>query len=397
MEKRKNQNNRGDRVKVYYNSGRNFLEVLVHEGIEVIDYNPYPVKPVSVVENAFKELFPLVKGKNSVAIIVDDHTRPTPIKDILPYLFNVLEVARVKERRIIVAFGTHNHPEEEYLVEKLGSDVINNEIVILHDAFDKKLNVYAGTTSLGNMVYLNKWAVNADFKMGIGSVFSSEIAGFTGGPKIVLPGIAADETIEYNHAYFSHKDIKAGFYEGNPIPRDMAEAARLLPIDWILDLVMTPDGIIDIFYGDFEEFHPKARALVREIYTVKVKKTRRLLIGCGMTEDVDFVQTVKAMFVANEFCELGGEIFLVAWCPLGLNWEELVDTVHGGKVEEFALAVYRRLKPLFTGDKRVYMFTNGENFPWVKEIGFEPVSKLNSNFLSDGGVVLPNGALMILQ
>ncbi len=387
-----------EEIKIPYNSGKTHISLPPRDGIEVVDYKRMPVYSIDEKLSWQNALVKEVKGKRSVAILVDDHTRPTPIKDLLPHLFNVLEVAGVRERIIVVAFGTHNVPPEEYLIEKLGKEVWKEEKIILHDAFSGECE-YIGTTSFGNRVYVNRWVKRASFRIGCGSIFASEIAGFTGGGKIVLPGVSCVETIEYNHAFFERPEIKAGYWEENPVARDIVEAARMLPLEWVIDMILTPDGVVDILYGDFEEAHRRGREMVLDIYGVRMeKKVKYAVAGCGMTEDVDFIQTTKALFFLNHVTREGAEILLFAACPLGINWEELIEAIETGKAtERFACAVIHKLSSIFKGRKKIYIHSLPENREEFERMGFTWVDDPVDFYLSLPSpiYIFPNSALLI--
>lgn len=385
-------------IRIFYNCAKDSFLLPPREGVEVIDYKEMPVCSIEEKLSWQDSLIREVKGKRSVAILVDDHTRPTPIKELLPHIFNVLEVGGVGERIIVVAFGTHNVPPEEYLIEKLGKEVWEEERIILHDAFSDECE-YIGKTSLGNRVYVNRWVKKASFRIGCGSIFASEIAGFTGGGKIVLPGVSCFETIEYNHSFFENPEIRAGYWEGNPVAQDIVEAARLLPLEWVIDMILTPDGIVELLYGDFEEVHRKGREMVLEIYGVRIeKRVKYVVAGCGMTEDIDFIQTTKALFFLNHITEEDAEILLFSACPLGINWEELIDAIETGKAEErFACAVIHKLSSIFKGRKKIYIHSLPENKEDFERIGFSWVDDPISFYLSlpSPVYILPNAALLI--
>lgn len=129
------------------------------------------------------------KCRGRLSVLVDDHTRPTPVKDILPVLLDM--AGESVDVRILYAKGTHDSPPRWLLEKKLGRGLLNDDRLVMHDAYRFENHVFKGVTRYGTPVWINREAAEADVIVGIGSIFPSEIAGFTGGCKIILPGIAS--------------------------------------------------------------------------------------------------------------------------------------------------------------------------------------------------------------
>jgi len=175
----------------------------------------------------------LARGKQEVVIIFDDMARGTRVADIIPCVIEELEEAGIPDERIrfIAALGCHGAMNRLDFIKKLGEKVVNRFPVYNHNPFDNC--VYVGTTSHGTKIHLNAEVMKCDFKIAIGSVTSHIMSGFSGGGKIILPGIASFASIDALHSlpkvlsqeHQSQVIIKAGITENNPIHQDIEEGA----------------------------------------------------------------------------------------------------------------------------------------------------------------------------
>ncbi len=175
----------------------------------------------------------LARGKKRVAILFDDACRPTPVADILPYVLDELSHAGIEDDdvRFIAALGAHGAMDGVALRKKLGDDVMARFLVYNHNPYE--LCTPLGTTSRGTPVAINTEVMRCDLKIGIGAIMPHLLTGFSGGPKIILPGVAAIETIGVNHNKWGgpgRTDI--GHDEGNVLKADMDEAARMAGLEW---------------------------------------------------------------------------------------------------------------------------------------------------------------------
>jgi nickel-dependent lactate racemase len=181
--------------------------------------------------------------------------------------------------------------------------------------------VYVGTTSkYGTKVYLNRVFAEADLKILTGDVCFHYYAGYGGGRKSVLPGVAGEETIKANHAMLLHPNAKTGVLEGNPVHEDMAEAARMAKVDFILNVVINSKGeVVRAFAGDLEQAFHEGVKLVDEMYRIPVDRRADIVVVSpgGYPADVNLFQAYKGVDSALELVKRGGVIILVAECPEG--------------------------------------------------------------------------------
>ncbi|MEM3596947.1 MAG: nickel-dependent lactate racemase [Candidatus Bathyarchaeia archaeon] len=271
---------------------------------------------------ASKRLSEIVKSEHKVAIVVDDATRPAPSHLMVPPLLNELNAAGIKDENVTIIFGcgTHRAVTPEEAIQLLGEMVVKRVKAISHDCRAKDL-VYVGTTkTYGTRVYLNRVFAEADVKILTGDVGFHYYAGYGGGRKSILPGVAGEETIKHNHAMLLHPNSKTGVLNGNPVHEDMVEAAKLAKVDFILNVVCNSKGeIVKAFAGDLEQAFLEGVKLVDEMYRVQVNRKADIVVVSpgGHPADVNLFQAYKGVDAALEIVKRGGVIVLVAECPEG--------------------------------------------------------------------------------
>jgi nickel-dependent lactate racemase len=280
------------------------------------------------VERALKEpigsrrLCEIAKPEHKVAIVVDDATRPAPSHVMVPPILDELGNAGVKDENITIIFGcgTHRAVIGEEAVRLLGEGVLKRVRAISHD-FKAQDLVYVGTTpKYGTKVYLNRVFAEADLKILTGDICFHYYAGYGGGRKSVLPGVAGEETIKANHAMLLHPNARTGVLDGNPVHEDMVEAARLAKVDFILNVVLNSKGeIVRAFAGDMEQAFHEGVKLVDEMYRIPVDRRADIVVVSpgGYPADVNLFQAYKGVDSALEVVKRGGVIILAAECPEG--------------------------------------------------------------------------------
>lgn len=159
-------------------------------------------------------------GKKDVVIIASDHTRPVPSKIIMPLMLEEIRKGNPDaDITILIATGCHRETAKEELVQKFGKDIVDNEKILVHDCDDTTNLVSLGRLPSGGELIINKIAVEADLLCSEGFIEPHFFAGFSGGRKSVLPGIASRKTVLANHrsAFIADDHARTGILEGNPI------------------------------------------------------------------------------------------------------------------------------------------------------------------------------------
>lgn len=296
--------------------------------IEPKERPPCPY-PNAEVERALRD--PIPKGmrrlseialpESKVAIVVDDHTRRASSGPILLPVLAELNLAGVKDENITVIFasGTHRPVKPEEATVLLGDEVTKRVKAVSHDCKATDL-VLVGTTKHGNKVFLNRTFVEADVRVLLGDVGFHYYAGYGGGRKSVLPGVAGEETIKFNHSLMLSADARTGVLDGNPVHEDMTEAAKLAKVDFIVNVVTNSKcEIIEAFAGELEPAFNQGVKLVDEMYRVTVERRAEIVVvSCGgAPADINLYQAYKAVDAALEVTKRGGVIVLIAECPEG--------------------------------------------------------------------------------
>lgn len=286
-----------------------------------------------------------IEPGSTAAIVVSDSFRRTAVDRILEPLVDRLNTAGIDDDHItiIVSTGTHRGPTPEELAEILGPAVFKrlDARAITHDPHTPGELVYLGDTSRGTPVEVNRRSQECDYVIATGTVILHYFAGYGGGRKSLVPGLASARTIAHNHAMnLDPKDdrlnpaVKIGALDGNPVSEDMLEAARMMKCDLIVNTVLNRRGeIAKIVAGDMDGAHRAAVEFARMVYTVPIREKADLAIASsGATRN--FVQTHKALYNAYSAVKPGGRVILLAEAPEGLGGEQFVQWLRYGTPQE---------------------------------------------------------------
>ena len=257
----------------------------------------------------------LAKGKRRVTVIASDHTRPVPSRVIMPQM--LAEIRRGNpgaEITILVATGLHRSTTREEIAAKFGDAVAANERIVVHDCDDAANLVRIGTLPSGGELVINRIAAEADLLVSEGFIEPHFFAGFSGGRKSVLPGIASRATVMYNHnsAFIAHPDARTGVVDGNPIHRDMLFAARAAKLAFVVNTVIDAnhDPIFSVA-GDCEEAHRAGREfLSSRCRADAVPADIAVSTNGGYPLDQNIYQSVKGMTAAEATVKPGGVIVM---------------------------------------------------------------------------------------
>lgn len=267
----------------------------------------------------------LVKPGDRVVVTHSDITRATPNDRILPIVLAELEEAGVARRDITLlnALGTHRQQTASELRALLGDEVVDQYRCVQHNAFDDDQLVSMGTTTLGHPVRLNRHFIEADVKILTGFVEPHFFAGFSGGPKGVLPALAGTESVFTNHGreMIAHPQATWGVTRGNPIWEEMLEIARLVQPLFLLNVTLNNRReITGVFAGDLQQAHTAGCATVRAQSMVAVHEPYDVVLtsNSGYPLDQNLYQTVKGMSAASRIVRADGAIIMAAACADGL-------------------------------------------------------------------------------
>ena len=263
----------------------------------------------------------IARGKRDAVIISDDYTRQTPVDVIIPVLEKRLRAAGVERIRILVALGTHRAMTEDEKLGRFGEEICSRFEIINHDYRNDAMLVDLGTTSRGTRFEVNRAAAEADLVIGLGQIAPHRIAGFSGGAKIVLPGISGAQGIAHTHWIGGKEDgaKMLGFAE-NPVREEMNACARAVGLDFIVNAVCDPAGrVIGMVAGDYVQAHLKGCELAREVFGVKVPEQADIVIVDSFPKDIELWQAAKALYAADLMVKPGGVVILVSPCVEGVS------------------------------------------------------------------------------
>jgi nickel-dependent lactate racemase len=264
-------------------------------------------------------------GSLQTVVVHTDITRATPNDRILPVILSELESSGIQRKNITLlnGLGTHRPQTETELRSMLGKDIVDNYRCLQHDCFDDKTLVPLGETSLGHPVRINRHYVDADIKILTGFIEPHFFAGFSGGPKAVLPSLAGSESVFTNHnaAMIDHPKSTWGITRGNPIWEEMREVALRTNPSFLLNVALNDKKQISgVFAGDLLQAHSKGCDFVKKNAMAAVNEPYDIVIttNSGYPLDLNLYQAVKGMSAASQIVRQGGTIIVAAACEDGL-------------------------------------------------------------------------------
>ncbi|MBM7554476.1 nickel-dependent lactate racemase [Thalassobacillus pellis] len=265
----------------------------------------------------------MVKSSDTVAIVISDITRPTPNHILVPLLIEELKHVPLENFVIINGTGTHRDQTREEFVQMLGEWVVNNIRIINNHCHDKETLVNLGESKFGCDVYLNKEYVEADFRIVTGFIEPHFFAGFSGGPKGIMPGIAGIETIMTFHNARMIGDPRStwGNMNDNPVQEMTREINRMCKPHFMLNVTLNREKDISaVFAGELYKAHDKGCAFAKEHAMIRCEERFDVVIASnsGYPLDQNLYQAVKGMSAAHKIVKKGGTIIIAAECADGL-------------------------------------------------------------------------------
>lgn len=265
----------------------------------------------------------LARGKRSAVIVINDITRPYPGGLMVEEIAAQLNAAGMPDSAIslLVAYGQHRENTHEELCEQYSRAVIERFKVIHHHASAPEENVTVGRTAGGVAVTINRALAQADLKILTGCITPHQFAGFSGGRKSVIPGVAGIDAIRTHHSFpIRPEAISLGRLEGNRFHEESLEAARITGVDFIVNAVdNTGRELVRCVAGDLEAAYLAGVELSRRIWTVEIDQSPRIVVVSpgGFPRDFDLHQSQKSLGCAEMVLPDGGGVVLCAHCPDG--------------------------------------------------------------------------------
>jgi nickel-dependent lactate racemase len=279
--------------------------------------------------NGTKPLLELARGRKNACILVCDITRPVPNPVILRPVLKTLAEAGIPQDKILIliATGLHRPSTEAERIEMLGSEIASNYRVEDHHGTILDEHTYLGTTPNDVPAWIDTRYVKADLKITTGLIEPHLMAGYSGGRKLICPGIAAFETVKLWHGpkFLEHPKADCGFLEGNPVHEENTRIAKLAGCDFIVNVTLDAKRqVTSVVAGDMEKAFLEGVAFVEKVVKAPIDREVDIVVtsAAGYPLDTTFYQAVKGMTGCLPIVKQGGTIILAASLTEGIGSPE---------------------------------------------------------------------------
>lgn len=304
-----------------------------------------------LVQAAMKEpvgtpgLRELAKGKKKVVIIASDHTRPVPSKIIMPLMLQEIRSGNPEaEITILIATGCHRETTLEELTDKFGKEIVENETIYIHNCDEAEKLINIGTLPSGGECEINSIAFHADLLVAEGFIEPHFFAGFSGGRKSVLPGIAGRTTVLANHCseFINSEKARTGVLDNNPIHKDMLWAAKTAKLQYIVNVVLNAEKeVIYAVAGDPEQAHKQGTAFLSTLCGAKaIPADVAISTNGGYPLDQNVYQAVKGMTAAEATVKKDGVIIMLASSDDGIGGDHFYHQLADEEDMDKTMAVF---------------------------------------------------------
>ncbi len=317
----------------------------------VLSLSPAPKleNPREAIEQALKSpigtvpLQELAKGRNDACIVLCDITRPVPNQALLEPVLRTLETAGIPREKItlLIATGTHRPNRGNELIALVGREIAENYRIVNHVSKNREEQVYLGISPNGVEVRLDRTYCEADLKLTIGLIEPHFMAGYSGGRKLIMPGIADFETVQQWHCprFLEHPNATNGVVDGNPVHAESLAIARMAPPDMILDVTLDEaNEITGVFAGEMLEAWLQGTEFAAKHVRAPAPKLADIVVtSCaGFPLDLTFYQTVKGMIGALPVVKKRGTIIIASECSEGIGSQDFTNALLGAEdLEDF--------------------------------------------------------------
>jgi lactate racemase len=366
--------------------------------------SPNPVTPCdNPVQEIWRALeFPIraarlreaAAGAKRVVILADDMTRQTPVELILPVLLDELNAGGVRDDQIsvLIALGTHRPMTDEEIEAHFGAAVTRRVKILNNPWQDPSAMVDLGITPNGTPVSVSKLALEADFLLGVGSITPHHIPGYSGGAKIVQPGVSGVTTTGATH-YLSTRTRRSylGMVE-NPVRSEMESIAAQVGLKAILNVVLEASGgLVQAFYGDMVAAHRAGVAVSSQVFGVPLAGQADIVIAGSHPCDLEFWQAHKSLYPADQAVKEGGTIIVVTPCPEGVSVvhanmleftarsaEEIQALIEDGTITDVASGALALAWAKVRQRAQVYLVSDGITPEETRALGFIPFATVEA-------------------
>lgn len=317
----------------------------------------YPA-PVQILENPIEKIhqvlkvplnklrYQFVNQSPSIAIAINDKTRPVPLPNPLNVLLEDLCALGFEREKItlFVGMGTHTPMEPEELPRILSDDIIQNYRIIVHDC-DRSRMVDLGKSTHQTPIRVNADYFENDIKMAVGNIEPHHFMGFSGGAKTASIGLASRETIDMNHAMLTHPQAKTGVFHLNPMRQEVEKIGEKMDLRFCLGTILNENKeIIDVFFGSPSFVMNAAIPKIKQSFGVSVPQPYDLVIASpgGAPKDINLYQAQKGLTHAARITKDGGWVILLAACPEGSGSASFEDYARAAQSNQAILEHFDR-------------------------------------------------------
>jgi len=351
------------------------------------------IEKILLEELSNTNLFEQLKNSKNLLILSDDITRQTPVNLVIPTILNLANKAGIPDDNVtvLVASGTHRAMSQVELAKKFGSETLKRVKIRFHNYRKDVVNI--GKAESGTDIVINKMLLEHDFILGIGMIVPHRVAGFSGGGKIVQPGVSGEATTGETHwlsAQFKGEEILGKI--DNPVRREINSIAINAGLKFIVNFVLDKKGNpLRIFAGDPIEAFKRGAEFSRATYGVQVKKKAKIIITDSYPADLEMWQAAKGIYSAGTILEDGGVLILITPCPEGisvefgevirkfgyLRYEKVKKLVENGELDNLIVAAHLvHVGEVIEEKGRCILVSPGIDNETARKIGFIPAESL---------------------
>lgn len=329
-------------MKIRLAFGKTGLEVELEDDLDITIIEPSHVPGIPYERSRIREsliapiespaLASFAESGDRVGIVLSDITRPSPGQILLPIILEAISHVRKENIVLFIALGTHRPNTSAELKLMLGNRITEHYQIIQNNAFDLSEHISLGTSSFGHEIWLNRELLDCDVRILTGSIEPHFFAGFSGGGKAIMPGMAGQPTVLANHNAEMIDDPRStwGMTEGNPIWEEIHEVATSIERNFLVNVTLNRDRqITGIFSGDLLAAHEEGCQFVRNTAMAVVPEPFDIVItsNSGYPLDLNLYQSVKGMSAAAQIVRDGGNIIIATDC-----WDGIPEHGSYGKI-----------------------------------------------------------------
>lgn len=405
-------------IRVPYGHSTVSADVPDEFGVDIVELpdTPAATSPIAEVRRALASpvggfTWSRFEQGRSVAIAVNDKTRPVPHRHLLPPLMDLLTRLQIPDAAITFYIAVGGHPP---MTPTEFSTVIPEEIldrfgVVSHDPEDKSGLVFLGDTHSGTPVWANRDYLAADLRIVVGTIEPHQFVGFSGGVKSAAIGLAGLATINANHTLMAHPDSQVGTYSTNPARQDVEAIGELIGVDLALNVILDQRrDIVRAIAGEPVAVMEAGAPLARQLGQVAVQHDYGLVIASpgGHPKDINVYQAQKAVSSAARITRPGGTIILTAACPDGagsVHYERWVsgkrsrqDVIDAYQAEGFRIGPHKAFQLARDTERARLVVCSDMPEELVRRLVLEPADDLQSAIDRAIGALAPHESIAVL-